>query len=156
LLRVLRGSGGHRARWAASSRSRARPAWAASTERSASRFAGMRRPSAGRRGSRERGLPFAAARGDCSEAVTKMTAPGNQDRKRAPAADSLAARAEFHTLLASLSDDDWRRRSRNPGWNNGEILFHMALGFFLLPTLLPMLRLLGRLPRGATRPFAAL
>ena len=85
-----------------------------------------------------------------------MTSTRHQQRTQAKSAELVAAHAEFHSLLDSLSDDDWRRRSHNPGWTNGEILFHMALGFFLLPTLLPMIRLLGRLPKGATRPFAAL
>ena len=66
-----------------------------------------------------------------------------------------AAQVEFHALLDAVADDGWRRPSNNPGWTNGEILFHMALGFFLLPTLLPMVRLLGRFPHGVTRPFAA-
>jgi hypothetical protein len=85
-----------------------------------------------------------------------MTSRRQRDQRQAITSELLAAQAHFHTLLDSLSDRDWRRRSRNPGWTNGELLFHMALGFFLLPTLLPMIRLLGRLPQGATRPFAAL
>ena len=41
-------------------------------------------------------------------------------------ADELAAaRAEFHALLDSLSEEDFRRQSLNPGWTNGEILAHM-------------------------------
>src|SRR5215216_2127078 len=88
--------------------------------------------------------------------MTEMTTTQHQERRQAIRAELVAAHAEFHTLLDSLTDADWRRRSHNPGWTNGELLFHMALGFFLLPILLPLLRLLGRLPRGATRPFAAL
>ena len=77
------------------------------------------------------------------------------DKQQAITSELVAARAEFHALLNTLTDEDWRRPSHNPGWTNGEILFHMALGFFLLPILLPLLRLLGYLPPGATRPFAA-
>ena len=84
-----------------------------------------------------------------------MTTTPDQHRRQTTAAELRVAQAEFHTLLGAVSDDAWRRRSHNPGWTNGEILFHMALGFFLLPTLLPLVRLLGRLPRGASRPFAA-
>jgi hypothetical protein len=80
----------------------------------------------------------------------------NHQRAQSTTAELRAAQTEFHALLASLSDDDWHRRSRNPGWTNGEALVHMAMGYFLLLTLLPMIRLLGRLPRAATRPFAAL
>jgi DinB superfamily len=85
-----------------------------------------------------------------------LTTTQHAEQKQVILAELVAARAEYQRLLGSLSDADWRRRSSNPGWTNGEILFHMALGFFLLPTLLPMIRLLGRLPKGATRPFAAL
>jgi hypothetical protein len=83
-----------------------------------------------------------------------MTGKPQHQRRQTIAGELRAARAEFHALLDALADNDWRRQSHNPGWTNGEILFHMALGFFLLPILLPMLRLLGHLPRGATKLFA--
>ena len=84
-----------------------------------------------------------------------MTAMQPNDTRRVFTAELAAAQAEFHAILASLSDEAWRKRSNNPGWTNGEIVFHMAIGFFLLPFLLPLIRLAGRLPRGATKPFAA-
>ena len=64
------------------------------------------------------------------------------------------ARADFHRLLASLSDADFRRPSLNPGWTNGEILAHMTFGFLIINVLLPMARLWGRLPKGSSRWFA--
>lgn len=79
----------------------------------------------------------------------------SHERRQAVRTDLVAARAEFHRLFDALVDDDWRRRSHNPGWTNGEILFHVALGFFLLPILLPLMRLFGRFPRGVSRTFAA-
>ena len=33
-----------------------------------------------------------------------------------------ATRARFHSLLASLSEEDFQKQSLNPGWTNGEIL----------------------------------
>jgi hypothetical protein len=75
--------------------------------------------------------------------------------KQAIGAELVAAGAEFHRLLDTLAAEDWHRHSRNPGWTNGEILFHMALGFVLLPLLLPLMRLLGHFPRSMTKPFAA-
>jgi hypothetical protein len=75
--------------------------------------------------------------------------------KQASCAELVAAGAEFHRLLDTLAPEDWRRHSRNPEWTNGEILFHMALGFVLLPLLLPLMRLLGHFPRSMTKPFAA-
>jgi hypothetical protein len=65
-----------------------------------------------------------------------------------------STRATFHTLLDSLSENDLRKKSRNPGWTNGEILAHMTFGFIILNALLPMARLWGRFPKGASKPFA--
>jgi len=65
-----------------------------------------------------------------------------------------AARASFHTLLDSLSEQDFQRQSLNPGWTNGEILAHMTFGFIIINVLLPMARLWGRLPKASSKPFA--
>lgn len=51
-----------------------------------------------------------------------------------------SARASFHALLASLSEEDLRRRSLNPGWTNGEILAHIVFGFIVVNVLLPLTR----------------
>ena len=65
-----------------------------------------------------------------------------------------AARAEFHDLLASLSEEDFRRQSLNSGWTNGEILAHMTFGFIIINVLLPLARIWGRLPKGSSKWFA--
>ena len=65
-------------------------------------------------------------------------------------------RATFHTVLASLSEQDFQKQSLNPGWTNGEILAHMTFGFIIVNTLLPMTRLWGRLPRSSSKWFARL
>lgn len=67
-----------------------------------------------------------------------------------------AARLSFHLLLDSLSDEDLARRSHNPAWTNKQIVFHMALGFFLLPSLCLLLLLFGRLPPLFSKAFARL
>jgi hypothetical protein len=64
--------------------------------------------------------------------------------------------AEFEAVLAALPDDGWRKHSHNPGWVNGEILFHMVFGFILLITLIPMVRLWSYLPGGFSKVFAAI
>lgn len=64
------------------------------------------------------------------------------------------ARARFHTLLDSLSEQDFQKQSLNPGWTNGEILAHMTFGFIIINVLLPMARLWGRLPKGSSKWFA--
>lgn len=71
-------------------------------------------------------------------------------------AEFEAARLGFHALLDSLSDEELRHPSRNGAWTNQQIIFHMALGFFLLPSLILIALLFGRLPAPASRCFAAL
>ena len=67
-----------------------------------------------------------------------------------------ATRAKFHSLLASLSEQDFQKQSLNHGWTNGEIVAHMTFGFLIVNVLLPMARLWGRLPRGSSKWFARL
>lgn len=64
--------------------------------------------------------------------------------------------SSFHVVLDSLSEEDCRKQSLNPGWTNGEILAHMLFGFIILNVLLPMARVWGRLPKGSSKPFAGL
>jgi hypothetical protein len=66
------------------------------------------------------------------------------------------SRAAFHTLLDSLSAEDFHKQSLNPGWTNGEILAHMTFGFLIVNVLLPLARLWGRLPKRSSRWFAGL
>lgn len=69
--------------------------------------------------------------------------------------DELAdSRARFHTVLRSLSEQDFQRQSSNPGWTNGEILAHITFGFIVVNVLLPMTRVWGKLPKGSSKPFA--
>jgi hypothetical protein len=63
------------------------------------------------------------------------------------------AQAEFHQLITSASADDLRRATDGTRWTNGQLLFHMVLGYGVVRTLLPLVRALGRL--GHSRGFAA-
>ncbi|MBI4080939.1 MAG: DinB family protein [Candidatus Levybacteria bacterium] len=63
-------------------------------------------------------------------------------------------RSEFHDLAASITKEDLDRKSKNPGWTNGEILFHMLLGFIVIDMLFPMVKIFGRLPTSCSRAFA--
>jgi hypothetical protein len=65
-------------------------------------------------------------------------------------------RLTFHMLLDSLSDEELQKVSDNPPWTNKQILFHMVFGFFLLPSLIVIVLLFGRLPRTLSKLFAAL
>lgn len=79
-----------------------------------------------------------------------------EKRKDSIRAELETARSEFHAMLNSLSEEDWHRQSRNPAWTNGQLLFHITLGFGLIPVLLPIVKLFGRLPPVFSRKFAAL
>jgi len=78
----------------------------------------------------------------------------DQPMKEAAQAELEATRATFHELLASLSENDLRKKSCNPGWTNGEILVHMTFGFIILNALLPLARFWGHLPKEVSKPFA--
>ena len=80
----------------------------------------------------------------------------HQETKDGIRAELESTYTTFHTLLDSLSESDLRKRSRNPGWTNGEILAHMTFGFIILTALLPMARLWGHLPRWTSKVFAGL
>ena len=69
-------------------------------------------------------------------------------------AELETTRATFHALLGSLTEEDLRGRSQNPGWTNGEILAHMTFGFIVINVLLPMARLWGHLPKASSKWFA--
>ena len=62
----------------------------------------------------------------------------------------------FHTLLDSLSDEDLRRKSNNPGWSNGEILFHMVFAFMILSALIPLVKFFGHLPKSYSKLFVGM
>jgi DinB superfamily len=76
------------------------------------------------------------------------------ERRRLLRDELERARADFHQMRASLSDHDWRAPSQNPGWTNGEVMFHVTLGFIIVSKLAPMLRLWSRLPTGFSLLFA--
>jgi hypothetical protein len=82
-----------------------------------------------------------------------MTIEG-EERKVAIRTRLIRARSDFHQLLDSLSEDDLKRQSKNEGWKNREILFHMVFGFQLILVLGPMLRFWSRLPDRYSKMFA--
>lgn len=77
-------------------------------------------------------------------------------RRRAIAADLEGARGDLHVLLAGTTADDLRRRSNGTRWTNEQLLFHMVFGFLVVRRLLPLVRLVSRLPTPVGRGFAAL
>ncbi|WP_102141546.1 DinB family protein [Mycobacterium hubeiense] len=72
------------------------------------------------------------------------------------AADLERARVRFHQLLAAAGPDDWGGPTRGTRWTNEQLLFHMVFGYMVVQRLLPLVRLLGRLPEGVSAAYARL
>lgn len=58
---------------------------------------------------------------------------GAQPDRSALHAEIESARKDFHELLASLSDEDWRKKSANRAWSVGQLMWHMAWGLEFTP-----------------------
>ena len=67
-----------------------------------------------------------------------------------------AARAALHQLLTTADAADLRRRSDGTRWTNHQLLFHCVLGYAVVRVLLPLVRLMGRLPVPVGRGWTAL
>ena len=84
-----------------------------------------------------------------------MDDPANRETQRARVRAELeTARQEFHAMAGALSARAWVEPSHNPGWTNGQLLFHVMLGFILVPPLARLLVWFGRLPGVWSRTFA--
>ncbi|NIK59860.1 DinB family protein [Kribbella shirazensis] len=66
------------------------------------------------------------------------------------------ARADFRQLVESADEEGLRRPSNGTRWNNRQLLFHMLLGYLIIRALLRLVRIFGRLPKGASRAYARL
>jgi hypothetical protein len=62
----------------------------------------------------------------------------------------------FHQLLDEATEADLRHRTDGTRWTNEQLLFHMLFGYLIVRTLLPLVRIFGRLPEGAGRLLAGL
>jgi len=65
------------------------------------------------------------------------------------------AAADFRVLLDTATSAELRRGSDGTKWTNEQLLFHMLFGYLVVRRLLPLVRIMGRLPDGASRAFAA-
>jgi DinB superfamily len=65
-------------------------------------------------------------------------------------------RETFARHVVEMTHEDLMRQSNGTRWTNRQLLFHMLFGYLLVRNLLWMVKLLGRLPRSSTRPFAGL
>lgn len=61
-----------------------------------------------------------------------------------------SVRGEFHQLLDSMSEEDFKKKSGNASWSNGQLLWHLGWGVGYIPQLVERSRK-GKnlnLPRG--------
>lgn len=65
-------------------------------------------------------------------------------------------RRAFAHHIATMTPADLDRLSNGTKWTNRELLFHMLFGYLVVVRLLPLVKGFGRLPPGASTPFAAL
>jgi DinB superfamily len=65
------------------------------------------------------------------------------------------AAADFRVLLDGATSVELRRGSDGTKWSNEQLLFHMLFGYLVVRRLLPLVRILGRLPDPVSRVFAA-
>lgn len=65
------------------------------------------------------------------------------------------ARGELTRWLENATPEDLRRMSNGTRWTNEELLFHMVFGYMIVRTLLPLVRVISRLPPSWKRAFAA-
>lgn len=83
------------------------------------------------------------------------TTRGRVDRTRI-AVDLQDARRDLHALLAAATPAQLRRTSDGTRWTNEQLLFHMVFGFLVVRRLLPLVRLVSRLPAPVGTSFAGL
>lgn len=62
---------------------------------------------------------------------------------------------DLDTWLAGTTPAELHRKSDGTRWSNEELLFHMIFGYMVVRALLPLVRVVSRLPRPASRAFAA-
>ncbi|TCN36727.1 DinB family protein [Kribbella orskensis] len=70
--------------------------------------------------------------------------------------DLEQTRLTFRQLVEQADEEQFRRPSNGTRWNNRQLLFHMLLGYLILRALLMLVRIFGRLPRGASHAYARL
>jgi hypothetical protein len=80
------------------------------------------------------------------------SAPPTRDSVRE---DLERSRLAFRLLVNDATPSELRRRTDGTRWTNGQLLFHMLLGFLVVRTVLPLVRFIGRRPPRVGRGFAA-
>ncbi len=66
------------------------------------------------------------------------------------------AQATFHELVSTASESDLGQPSNGTRWTNQQLLFHMMFGYLVVRALLPLVKVVSRLPAGIGRAYASL
>jgi len=74
--------------------------------------------------------------------------------EQAVSAELAHIRHDFRQLITHASAADMQRPTDGTRWSNGQLLFHMLLGYLIVRALLPLTRLFARLPGPASAGFA--
>ena len=70
-------------------------------------------------------------------------------------AEMERVRLDFPHLLDNATAAELRASTNGTRWTNEQLLFHMLFGYLLVHNLLPLVRAFARLPRPASKIFAA-
>jgi hypothetical protein len=79
---------------------------------------------------------------------------GNALDRQAIREEFARAQGTFHALLESASEEELTRPTNGTRWTNRELLFHMLFGYMVVRALLPLVKIINRLPDSG-RAFAA-
>jgi hypothetical protein len=90
------------------------------------------------------------------ESMPAAAAGGANAARSAIAGEFTGCCRDLRELLAGASAAELRAPSSGTRWTNEQVLFHMVFGFLVVRRLLPLVRLMGRLPGPVGRTFAAL
>ena len=77
-----------------------------------------------------------------------------ENKKERIRKEIVKVREVYNKLLYSLTNADMAKKSKNAGWTNGEILFHILLGFIVVILLFPLVKMFARLPKSWSKKFA--
>jgi hypothetical protein len=71
-------------------------------------------------------------------------------------AEMERVRADLHCLIDDATTAELRAGSDGTKWTNEQLLFHMLFGYLLVHNLLPLVKVIARLPRQVSKGFAAI
>jgi hypothetical protein len=92
----------------------------------------------------------------CDTAGPVNTAADAPMDRQAISAGLEASRRQLHGLLTGADAAALRRYSDGTRWTNEQLLFHMVFGYLVVRVLLPLVRVVSRLPAPVGREWAAL